>query len=59
MNCPKCGSEMFYVASLILGKQTWKNRDEFDECDKCNFRLKRKKQKNSAGTKSADLQEGK
>lgn len=43
MNCPKCDVEMHYVASMTLGKQSWANRDEFDECPKCNKRIKRRK----------------
>jgi uncharacterized protein with PIN domain len=39
--CPKCNVEMFYVASMILGKQSWKNRDQFDECPKCGLQIKR------------------
>lgn len=53
MNCPKCKIEMHYVASMTLGKQTWANRDEFDECPKCFKQIKRPK-RNSAGTRSAD-----
>ena len=45
MNCPNCKVEMFYVASLMLGKQTWATKDEFDECPKCNKKIKRKKRK--------------
>lgn len=42
MNCPKCNVEMFYSASMTLGKQSWENRDQFDECPKCGLKIKRK-----------------
>lgn len=53
MKCPNCDVEMYYVASMTIGKQTWTQRDQFDECPKCFKQIKRPN-KNSAGTRSAD-----